>query len=111
MGEYKTLYRIKLRFSWPRLRSDVADWIKKCAHCMLTNRWRRRGQELTFSWPVSSPFTILHVDLWMLGHHTNPKGYMALMNIMCEMSQFLVVVPVPNESSATLAYFSCSMSL
>ena len=27
MGEYKTLYRIKLRFFWPRLRYDVKDWI------------------------------------------------------------------------------------
>ena len=25
MGEYKALYRIKLRFFWPRLRSDVSD--------------------------------------------------------------------------------------
>ena len=39
MGGYKTLYRIKLRLLWPRLRSDVADWIKQCAHCILTYRW------------------------------------------------------------------------
>ena len=58
-----------------------------------------------FSWPVSSPFAILHVDLWMPGHHTDPNGYMALKNTMCDTSQFIVVVPVPNESSATLASF------
>ena len=90
---------------WPRLRSDVADWMKQCAHCMLTNRWRRRGQELMFSWPVSSPFAILHVNLWMPGHYTEPNGYMELMNTMCDMSQFVVVVPVTNESSATLTSF------
>ena len=81
MGEYKTLYRIKLRFFWPRLRSDVADWMKQCAHCLLTTRWRRRGRELMFSWPVSSPFAILHVDLWMPGHHTDSNGYMTLMTL------------------------------
>jgi len=58
-----------------------------------------------FSWPVSSPFAILHIDLWIPGHHTDPNGYIALMNTMCDMSQFVVVVPVPNESSATLASF------
>ena len=32
---------------------------------------------------------------------------MALMNIMCDIFQFVVVVPVPDESSATLVdYFS-----
>ena len=56
-----------------------------------------------FSWPVSSPFAILHVDLWMRGHHKDPNGYMALMNTMCDMSQFVVVVPVHDESFATLA--------
>ena len=49
MDEYKTLHRIKLRFFWLWLRSNVADWMKQCAHCMLTDRWRRRGQELMFS--------------------------------------------------------------
>ena len=103
MGEYKTLYRITFRFSWYRLRSDVSDWIKQCAHYMLTYRWRRRGQELMFSWPVSSPFVNFHVNFWMSGHHINPNGHMVLMNTMCDMSQFVVVVPVPNENSATLA--------
>ena len=28
MGEYKTLYRIKLRFFWPRMRSDIKTWVK-----------------------------------------------------------------------------------
>ena len=105
VGEYKTLYRIKNKFFWPRLRSDVADWIKQCSlysHLPLL----RCSQELIFSWPVGSPFAILHVDLWMLDHHSDPNGDMTLMNAMCDMSQFVVVVPVPDESSATLvSYF------
>ena len=72
---------------------------------MLTYRWRRRGQELMFSWPVSSLFAILHVDLWILGHHSDPNDNMALINAMCDMSQFVVVVPVPDESSATLSSY------
>ena len=42
----------------------------------------------------------------MPGHHTDNNCNMALMNAMCYMSQFVVVVPVPDESSATLtSYF------
>ena len=105
MGEYKTLYRIKLRFFWPRMRTDIKDWIKQCPHCMLTYKWRRRGQEVMFSWPVSSPFAILHADLWVPGHFTDSNGNVALMNVMCDMTQFVVVVPVPDETSATLAEY------
>ena len=85
------------------MRTDIKEWIHQCPHCVLINRWRRRGQKLVFSWPISSPFAILHVDLWMPVHHTDENGNMALMNSMCNMSQFVVVVPVLDESSATLA--------
>ena len=56
-----------------------------------------------FSWSVSSFFAIIHVYLWMPGKYIDSNGKMVLMNAMCDMSQFVVGVPVINESSATLA--------
>ena len=58
-----------------------------------------------FAWPVSSLLAILHVNLWIPDHDTDSSGYMALMNVMCDMIQCVVVVPVPDESSATLASY------
>ena len=55
-----------------------------------------------FSWPLNIPFAILHVGIWMPGRYTGSKGKMALINVMCDMSQFVVIVSVPEESSATL---------
>ena len=40
MGEYKTLYRIRLRFFWLRIRADIKEWIQQCPNCILTCRWR-----------------------------------------------------------------------
>ena len=34
---------------------------------------------------------------------TDQHGYLSLMNTMCDMTQFVVVVPIPDETSATLA--------
>ena len=79
---------------------------KQGPHCQLTLRWRRIGQELVFSWPLSIPFAILRVDLWMPKKYPDSKGNMALMNAICDMSQFVAIVSVPDDSSATLAdYF------
>ena len=39
----------------------------------------------------------------MPGNFTESRDNTALMNAMCDLSQFVVVVPVPDESSATLA--------
>ena len=83
--------------------ADIKEWMQQCPNCILTCRWRRQGQELIFSWPISSPFAILHVDAWSPEHMTDHNTYIALTNIMCDMTQFVVVVPVPDKYSATLA--------
>ena len=36
MGKYKALYRLKLRFFWPRMRADIKEWIKQYDNCILT---------------------------------------------------------------------------
>ena len=41
----------------------------------------------------------------MPGYHIDEKGNIALMNVMCDMSQFVAVVPVPDESSVILASY------
>ena len=104
MGEYKTLYRLRARFFWPKMREDIKTWVKGCAHCQSYNAWRNRRSELYFSWPVTVPFWIMHVDLWSPGATTDNagrKGY--LLNAMCDISQFVISTPVFDISAANLA--------
>ena len=58
-----------------------------------------------FSWPISSPFGILHVNLWIPGDYLYTNSYMVLMNTVCDTNQFVIIIPVPNESSAILASY------
>ena len=72
---------------------------------MLTYVWKRQGQEVMFSWPASLPFAILHTDLWIPVHFEDMNGNVALMNVMCDMTQFVIVVLVHNEVASTLAEY------
>ena len=63
LGEYKTLYRLRTRFFWPKIRKDVTDWVRTCAHCVATHGHLRPNSELVYTWPVVSPFSLIHVDL------------------------------------------------
>ena len=38
----------------------------------------------------------------MPGHFTDRNSNVVLMNVMCGMTQFVIAVPVPNETVATL---------
>ena len=56
-----------------------------------------------FSWPLSPPLAVICVDLWIPDKFINIKGNLVLMNDIYDISQFVVVVPVTNEYSVTLA--------
>ena len=45
------------------MREDIKEWVKRCAHCIAYNAWRTRLSEVYFSWPITVPFWIMHVDL------------------------------------------------
>ena len=104
MGEYKTLFRIRMRFWWPGMRKDIKLWIKSCAACAAYNVWKNRRSELYFSWPITSPFYIMHVDLWMPGKLVNDQGEtLQLMNCMCDLTQFVISILVKEAVAETLA--------
>ena len=42
IGGYKTLYRMRLQFFWPKLRDNVKQWVKCCERCVSYNVWRTR---------------------------------------------------------------------
>ena len=104
MGEYKTLFRMRLRFFWPKMRQDIKNWVACCAHCVAYNTWRSRKSELYFSWPITVPFWIIHVDLWSPGHISNDKGAKGyLLNCMDDLTQFVVSSPTYDVTAHNLA--------
>jgi len=110
LGTYKTLHRIRQRFHWPKVTSDVKAWCKACAHCILTRNQVRRSSELTFSWPISTPFFILHVDLWEPGRVTKTStptpshdGPTHILAAMCDLTGFVLCSDIKNPNAASLA--------
>ena len=81
--------RIRLRFFWPKLRENIKEWVKNCGHCVSYNIWRNRRQELYFSWPVTIPFYMMHLDMWSPGDvlKTHKDGG-HLLNCMCDLTQW-----------------------
>ena len=51
------------------------------------------------------PFAIVHVDLWRPGDFTDYTGSYYLLNCMCDLTQFVVVVPVPGMTALIIAKY------
>ena len=106
MGKYKTLFRICMRFIWPGTRRDTKLWVKQCSHCCAYNVWRNRKSEFYFSRPVTTPFYIMHVDLWIPGKLVDSQGNtLRLMNVMCDLTQFVVSMLVTEATAELLGNF------
>ena len=94
MKAFKTLLLIRLRFFWPSMRKSIMLWVKGCAGCIPAAARNRESSGLLHSWPITTPFCIVSVDIWKPGEIVNVDGYRALLNAMCDMTQFVVTTPV-----------------
>ena len=104
MGEYKTLYGMISRFYWLKIRGDIKTWVQSCAHCTTYIFWRNLKSKLYFSWPITTPFWIIHIDLWFSGqilYSTGNKRH--LMNVMCGFTQLVVSTPTYNITADNIA--------
>jgi PAS domain-containing protein len=89
---YKTLHCLLSRFFWPRMRIDISEWCRSCAHCCIATASNvRQHSELVFSWPISQPFFVLHVDLWIPGKTTASGDRSThVLAAMCDLTGFVV---------------------
>ena len=103
MGKFKTLLAIRMRFFWPVMRKDIISWVNGCPECIQSKSKKRESTGLVHSWPITTPFAILSVDIWKPGTVTNFRGYNGLLNAMCDMTQFVVSVPIERTDSSYIA--------
>ena len=59
---------------------------------------------LVFSWPVTTPFAIISVDIWSPGEISSVDGDKYLFGAMCDMTQFAVIQGYKNKESSTIAH-------
>ena len=103
MGDYKILFHIYMRFTWPGIRRDIKLWVKQCAHCCAYDVWHSRKSEMYFSWHITTPFYIMYVDVWMPGYLKDSKGNkMQLMNSMRDLTQFVISMVVTGATDELL---------
>ena len=63
MGESKSLFSLCLWFPWTSLQKNLKEWVKGYDHCVAHNVLSYRKSKLYFSWPVTMPFYIMHVNI------------------------------------------------
>lgn len=70
----------------------------------------RTSTGLVHSWPVTTSFTMISVDIWSPGDITNCNGQKALLTAMCDMGKWVVSVTITGKNvlSSMDAYGACA---
>ena len=100
---YRTFHQIKLRFYWPGMYSYITDMFKKFPGCALSNATKRRSSKLIYSFPIESPFKVIHIDGYTAGKHQSFEGDELYLVACCGMCTFAVMEPIAKGTSTSFA--------
>lgn len=102
-GFLKTYNRIKRNYYWERLRKDIADRIKRCVPCNLNKVNRRTIKNpMNITDTPNRPFDKIAMDI-VGPYPESKKGNVYVLSIQDLLSKFMVLVPLPNQTTETVA--------
>jgi hypothetical protein len=89
----RTFRSIHLRYFWPGMFQFIKDLCLKCPGCALANRTHHPKSTLVYSFPITAPMMVLHVDSYNAGAHASFEGDKTYVVAVCGMTSFAVMEP------------------
>lgn len=102
MGVYKTYSRLSEKFYWPKMRQDVAAYIRKCQICAAYKQDTQGPKDQIISHPKTSrPWETLSTDL-MGPLPRSSKGNCFILVVTDYLSKFSLVFPLRKATSTSV---------
>ena len=102
LGERKTLGKIKQRFYWPRLSTDVKLWVQQCDTCHANKPLLRRTHGRLHTHVMGLPGERAAADVGGPLPVT-PRGNRYVLVVGDYFTKWIEAIPVPNQTAETLA--------
>ncbi len=101
MSGLKTYMRIKQHFWWPRVCSDVLDYVRGCIVCTMGQRRTGPAAPIQPHEEASYPFEYVAMDLLAMPVSNQGNKYACV--IIDYFSRYAIVAPIPNKKATTIA--------
>jgi hypothetical protein len=102
-GMNKTYSAIKSKYSWPNMKQEIEDYVRKCKSCQINKvlgPQRKVPMEITTT--ANQPFEKCCLDIVGPLPETQ-KGNKYILTFQDELSKFLVAIPIPRQDAETVA--------
>jgi hypothetical protein len=98
LGAFKTFRKVAANLWWPKIRTKVFRYVRKCDLCQRAKSAQNTNVELHAAQPPSLPMEKVFVDF--VGPLTRTKrGHFAMLAVLDGFSKFVVFYPVHEISS------------
>lgn len=98
----KTLRKLRMNFSWQHMNKQVRKFIRACPKCQVNKSKQFVKQPITLTDTPQMPFDKVSIDT--IGPLiTSSNGNKYALSLMCELSKYLIMVPIPSKDAYTVA--------
>jgi len=101
-GQKRLLKKLKASFLWKNMAHDVANYIRKCQKCQLNKIKSRYCEPMVLTPTPQQAFDIVCIDTIGPFPKSN-NGNTYAVTIQCELSKYVIIVPIPNKEAVTVA--------
>lgn len=101
-GQKRLLKKLRLKYRWKGMSRDVANFIKSCELCQFNKKKVKHVEPMVITPTPQSAFDITAIDT--IGPFLrSSQGNSYAVTIQCELSKYIVVIPIPNKEARTVA--------
>lgn len=101
-GFKRTYDKIRFNFVWNKMSKDVRSYVKQCKVCQMTKYGEKTREAMKLTDTPQQAFDVVCVDtVGPLPKSSTANEY--LVTIVCELTKYLVIIPVNDKSAKTVA--------
>lgn len=101
-GQKRLYAKLRSSYKWKNMTKDIAKYIKNGRNCSINKPKIKTKEPMVLTDTPSSAFDTVIVDtIGPFPSTTNQAKY--AVTIICDLSKFLIVVPIPNKEAKTKA--------
>lgn len=94
--------KLRSKYFWTGMSREIRNYVKKCVHCQKNKTLPKTKEQLFLTETPARAFDVIQVDtIGPIMKSNNGNEY--AVTIICDLTKYLVVVPIPDKSAKTVA--------
>jgi hypothetical protein len=102
-GTNKTYKAIKANFSWPNMKKEIEEYVKKCKSCQISKLLSPKGRApMEITTTADHPFEKYSLDIVGPLPETN-RGNKYILSFQDNLSKLVTAIPIPQQDADAVA--------